>query len=146
MKNQAIVVKHPETGNVITKWEKDGKTYGKIRLDQSTIEVANGFTNIRKRVAFVTMDEATMEVLAPSLKDGQPYPIDGKIVRKESFSPFYDGQAHKINPTTNEAVLVNGNKVYLKDDFTTNMSAKDELIAASAVTVAEAATADALNG
>jgi hypothetical protein len=144
METQAIVVKHPESGKVITKWEKDGKTYGKIRLDQSTIVVENGFTNIRKRVAFVTMDEATMAVLEPSLKDGKPYPINGKIVRKESFEPLYAGQAHKINPTTNEAVLVNGKKVYFKDDFTTNMSAQDSLISATA-SVATESNVESLN-
>lgn len=130
MNNSKCIVKaHPDTKEVITKWEKDGKSYGRIRIDQAKVEFINGFGSVRNRSAFLTMEAEALESLG--LVAGQEFPVAGKIVRKETREPQYEGHNPKINPTTAEIHLVNGAPVYFQDTFTSNMSENDSLIAAT---------------
>ena len=57
------------------------------------------------------------------LKAGQE--LVGKIIKKESFSPFYEGQQPKINPQTNEQVLTNDRPTYLEFQYTEDPNAHD---------------------
>lgn len=57
------------------------------------------------------------------LTEGQE--LIGKIIKKESFAPFYDGQQPKINPQTNEQVLTNGRPTYLEFQYTEDTKAHD---------------------
>ena len=57
------------------------------------------------------------------LKAGQE--LVGKIIKKESSAPFYEGQQPKINPTTNEQVLTNGRPTYLEFQYTEDPNAHD---------------------
>ena len=149
MKNQVKVSAHPVTGQVWTKFAKpgkDGKIRGKIRVDQSLISLEGGIGNKKNRSAFITLDEELYKEM--SLSAGSM--LDGKIVRKESRTPFYEGQQPKINPTEKKIHLVDGAPVYFKDEYTADLSANDELItgtislgAAVAERVAESA---GLNG
>ena len=111
------VAKHPVTGNVITISEKNPE-FGTIRLDAEQNVFSNGFFSVQKRTAFVRGRLVDLESL--SLKDGQI--LAGQIVRKESFEPFYEGQAPKINPTTSEVVLTDGRPTYLEFEYTEDMS------------------------
>jgi hypothetical protein len=134
--NTQKVVAHPETGQVITLFNKmsatgEEKIYGRVRIDETTLVLNDGFIRPQRRTAFVTLDEAAMQILTPYIKEGNPYPMEGKVVVKESLKPHYEGQTPKINPTTEDYVLCDGQYVYRTTEFTTNLEAKDELIQAT---------------
>lgn len=111
---------HPDTGLVITQ-NPNKPEFGSIRLDYKTATLSGGFSSIGNRSAFI---HGRMEDLeAFGLKAGQE--LVGKIIKKEKFSPFYDGQQPKINPTTNEQVLTNGRPTYLEFQYTEDPNAHD---------------------
>ncbi len=148
MKNQVKVSSHPTTGAIWTKNAKegkDGKSYGNIRVDQKEISLEGGIANKKNRSAFISMEESLAVELA--LEVGQALP--GKIVRKESRSPFFEGQKPKINPTEKKIHLVDGAKVYFKDEYTENLDAQDSLITGTIslgeAVVEQVATSAALN-
>ena len=134
--NSQKVVAHPDTGELIalfTKMDVNGeeKTYGKVRIDEETLIVNSGFSSAQKRTAFVTLDDSAIKMLLPFLKEGLPYPLEGKVVVKETFHPQYEGQSPKINPTTEEYIKVDGKLVYRSTEFTTVLDAKDIILKSS---------------
>jgi hypothetical protein len=112
MSNKVQVVAHPTTGLVITAGTKNPE-WGTIRVDSVHKSMAGGILNIQKRTAFI---RGKLEDLA-SLGWGANQSIVGQIIKKESFTPFYENQPAKINPTTKEEVLTNGQKTYLEYVF-----------------------------
>ena len=111
---------HPDTGLVITQ-NPNKPEFGSIRLDYKTATLSGGFSSIGNRSAFI---HGRMEDLeAFGLTAGQE--LVGKIIKKEKFSAFYDGQQPKINPTTNEQVLTNGRPTYLEFQYTEDPNAHD---------------------
>ena len=111
---------HPDTGLVITQ-NPNKPEFGSIRLDYKTATLSGGFSSIGNRSAFI---HGRMEDLeAFGLKAGQE--LVGKIIKKEKFSPFYDGQQPKINPQTSEQVLTNGRPTYLEFQYTEDPNAHD---------------------
>ena len=129
MKNlvkKPVVVKHPETGLVITP-SVNKPEFGTIRIDQETNVFSNGFFAVQKRTAFVRGRITDLESLG--LKDGST--LDGKIIRKESFEPFYENQEPKINPQTNEVILTDGRPTYLEFEYTEDKNASDHWVAES---------------
>ena len=111
---------HPDTGLVITQ-NPNKPEFGSIRLDYKTATLSGGFSSIGNRSAFI---HGRMEDLeAFGLQAGQE--LVGKIIKKESFSSFYEGQQAKINPTTNEQVLTNGRPTYLEFQYTEDPKAHD---------------------
>jgi hypothetical protein len=111
---------HPDTGLVITQ-NPNKPEFGSIRLDYKTATLSGGFSSIGNRSAFI---HGRMEDLeAFGLKAGQE--LVGKIIKKESSAPFYDGQQPKINPQTNEQVLTNGRPTYLEFQYTEDSNAHD---------------------
>jgi hypothetical protein len=129
-----VVVAHPETGKVITIFTKADKatgeerTFGRVRLDSESFTVSNGFTSVRKRTAFVVLDSQVLPLIAPHIQAGQPYPIAGKIVVKETLAPQYEGHVPKMDPSTNEYVRVHGMLVYRITEFTTDLNQRDILV------------------
>lgn len=129
MKNlvkKPVVVKHPETGLVITP-SVNKPEFGTIRIDQEVNVFNNGFFAVQKRTAFVRGRITDLESLG--LKDGST--LDGKIIRKESFEPFYENQEPKINPQTNEVILTDGRPTYLEFEYTEDKDASDHWVAES---------------
>ncbi len=57
--------------------------------------------------------------------------MEGKIIVKESLEPFYEGQAPKMNPITEEYIYCNGRHIYRTTEFTTNLEAQDQLVQAN---------------
>jgi len=132
-----LVVVHPVTNVVITPSTKNAE-YGTFRVDSERTSFENGFMNRQKRSAFIRGKISDLETLG--LRGGQTLP--GQIVKKESFSPFYDGQKSKINPSTGEVVLKEGKETFLEFVFTSDMGATDSWIGEStAVLSAEAQAA-----
>ena|SRR5690606_4057021 len=114
MKKEPVkVIAHPETGKVVTENpNKPGE--GSVRFDQEVNTMEGGYYNKRKRTAFIGGKVEDLESLG--LKAGQTMP--GRIVQKESYEPFYDGQSAKINPTTNEVIQKNGKDVFFQFVYT----------------------------
>lgn len=143
---KALVVSHPETGKIITRFvaEKGGE-FGKIRVDQTTLVVQNGFSTFAKRSAFITVDGETADLLENMLIEGQPYPIPGKIVVTESTTPFYVGQKPKTKGKDGEVITSGGMPVYRNTEFVTDLSTEDTLVESDKVGIAVTNTAIAGN-
>lgn len=128
MKKEVLVRKHPETGAVFS--AKDGSDWVSVRVESEQLINKNGMIILQKRVAFVRIQKTLAEALSAmgKLQDNKPFPLEGVIIVQESLIPFYDGQEPKINPITMENVLHEGREVYRQAIFSSNESAKDELI------------------
>lgn len=118
--SQVKVAAHPDTGNVITPSSNNPK-FGTIRVDSEHKSFEGGFVNISKRSAFIRGKMSDLNSLG--LRKGQA--LQGKIIKKESFEPFYEGHASKINPQTGEAILTNGRETYLQYEYTADKNACD---------------------
>jgi len=114
------VVAHPETGAVITV-SKNNSQYGTIRLDSENVSLEGKFMNKSKRTAFIRGKVEDLQSLG--YKAGQT--LGGKIMKKESFSPFYEGQRPKINPSNGEIILTNGEETFLDYTYTSDANALD---------------------
>lgn len=121
--NKVTVASHPETGNIITPSTKNPE-YGTIRVDSVETTFKNGFMNKSKRSAFIRGEIVNLESL--NLKEGSQ--MNGKIIKTESFEPFFEDQECKINPTTGEVVLTNGRETFLQFEFTTDVNASDTFL------------------
>lgn len=130
---KAIVKKHPDTNLVITEaTSANGTKYGKFRVEQLCLEPGeNGVLNVKSRSAFITVFGDAVDTMKGILQDGMEYPVAGKIVRKESRTPFYEGQNPKKNPSTDEIHLVDGAPVYFIDEWSGDANAQDQLIRSS---------------
>lgn len=114
------VVVNPETGLVLTPNRyKEG--FSTFRLDDLTEVINNNFFDIKRRTVFITGENAKLEKL--KLFAGKAFP--GKIIRVESFTPFYTGQLPKRNFDTGELYLTNGRPTYYEFRYTQDMNAQD---------------------
>lgn len=111
------IIAHPETGNLFTETSKEG--WVKCQLQSEELVVSNGVITKQKRVAFplISADAASM---MNSLKSGSVFPIEGKIIRKITSEPQYEGHKAVVNPSTGEE-----KNYYQTFEFTTNTSAVD---------------------
>lgn len=124
--NTPIVIAHPKTGKLITMTtSRNGKKYGKVRVDQMELIVNGSFSTSKRRSAFITLDEETVSLVEPLLQDRQPYPVEGKIIVRESIIPFYEGQEPKYKGKGGDVVLYKEHPVYRETEFTTDMNAQD---------------------
>jgi len=119
MVNFVKVAVHPETGKVVNPTKN--KDISSIRVESVGFGVGNSF--VSRRVAFINGNTELLESLG--LKAGQQ--LKGKIIVKQRFTPFFQGQKCKINPTTGEPVLTNGREVFVQTLFTDNVNAVDEI-------------------
>lgn len=125
-----VVVAHPKTGELISMFDsksQEGK-FGKIRVDQINLEVNKGFSAMKRRSAFITLDEATSKMLKPLLVEGEAYPLEGQIVVRESLDPFWPNQEPKRKGKYGDIVTHLGSPVYRETEFTSDMSAQDEFL------------------
>lgn len=118
MSNFCKVGVNPTNGLRITPSEKNPE-YGTVRLDSEQHVVTDGFVNLRKRSAFV---RGKIEVLQSMFSSDR---VQGKIIRKTSSAPFYDGQEPVANPDTGENALRNGQLYYQQFLFTQDLNAFD---------------------
>lgn len=133
-KGATKVIAHPETGVVVTQ-NVNNPEYGTIRVDSETITFSqDGFMNKSRRTAFIRGEYKLLVSLG--LKDGMSLP--GKIIKKESYKPFFEGQSPKINPSTGEVVLTNGRETYLQFVYTEDVNASDVFITEEAEVIADA--------
>lgn len=122
MNSDVKVVAHPETGAVITQ-NVNKPEFGTLRLDSENVSMSGGYLNKNRRTAFVGGNYEEFKSLG--LRAGQVMP--GLIQKQESFSPFYEGQSPKINPTTQEVIFKNGKEVYLQFEYIADSNAADSI-------------------
>ena len=137
------IVAHPETGKMFT--ETSNSAWVKCQLQSEEIAVNNGVISLQKRVAFPLID-AKAAAFLKGLKSGDKFPIPGKIIRKVTSEPQYEGHKEVVNPSTGEVM-----GYYQSYTFTTDMSAYDvdERVATPATTkeyAEDAAKAELANG
>lgn len=121
--------------------------YGSIMLSQTGFGFGDGgFLNTEKRVSFISGEVAKLEgfVSAYGLTPGCDYSAKTgkahKLVIKEQTTPFFEGQAPKINPRTQEQLATkDGEPIYRRVSLLTEDSAD-----ANDVMVAHVSTAAAL--
>jgi hypothetical protein len=130
---KVIMRAHPETGELGTEQTmKNGEKIVTVRVEQSTIEANNGFIQERKKVAFARLPE-NLKHLIDNKKDGDEFPIPGKIVVKEALKPFYEGQEPKRAGADGGYCVKDGQPIYREAIFTSNLNAQDELIEHNAI-------------
>lgn len=126
------IVKNQKNGSIFTlneKISKDGIERGFYVCESTEITMEGGFVRKNKVTALLTVESSLAKELAWVV--GKQ--LTGKIITIESFKPFYEGQPFKINPTTKDAVLINGQKVYRQSTYTDNMELSSSLLVQGAV-------------
>ena len=128
LSGKVIAKKHPETGELFT--VGNNPEWCIVKVESSVLENDEGFLVLKTRNAKIRLQVALAQTMMTKglLKDGQELPIKGKIIIRESFDPFYDGQAVKINPSTGEVILYMNRPVYRQSIFTSNMDERDMFI------------------
>ena len=141
MSQKIFAVVNPTTGNLFT--PNAAGTHFSVRVQSTTMESTNGYMNARRRSAFLRVEKELLNEFAKACglnpnfpqtaadpdNEGKfvatqiPFKLDGQIQVRESYSPFYEGQDPKSNPTTGEVFLKEGNEVYRDTQFITDTSA-----------------------
>ena len=112
------IIAHPETGKMFT--ETSNPDFVKCQLQTQELVVNGGVISFQKRVAFPALNVNTIEALK-GLKSGDIFPLEGKITRKITSIPQFEGHQKVKNPTTGEEM-----DYYQTFEFTTNLHATDE--------------------
>jgi len=101
--------------------------YGSIRVEQNAVTLGR-WANVSNRTAWIqgTIEALNQAVKHYKLKAGSE--LDGKIVIKEQFMPFYEGQAAKTYGDSGFPCLLDGAEIYRQAYYTTDMNDQDELI------------------
>lgn len=128
-KKNVMVMSHPETKKVLTVSKKNPE-YGSIRLESVQQTFQGGFLRTEKRVTFLNGLVKDLEawISSENIKEGTM--LGGKIVKLQSYEPFFEGQTPRINPTTGELALCKetGREVYLEFRYSPNMSEEDRWV------------------
>jgi hypothetical protein len=124
------VIANPKTGKVFNQnanLGKDGKAYGWFLVESSVLDTSGPIVSIKRRTAVKAISKEAYDAAAGLLQVGSQLP--GKIVVREALEPFYDGQKAKTAGEGGEVCTFNGNPIYRETEFTSDLSASDELIA-----------------
>ncbi len=111
------IIAHPETGALFT--ETSNPDFVKCQLSSEQVVVNNGVIQLQKRVAFPLLQAKVVSALG-NLTDGSKFPLGGKIIRKVTAEPQWEGHQEVINPTTGEVM-----GYYQSFEYTTNANASD---------------------
>ena len=124
--SKILVKTHPETGRVLTQNPKN-QDWSTVRLEQETFVMNGRIAGKVTRSAFIT---GPTEVLnAMNLQPNGEYPVPGKLVVKESLTPFYEGQKAKVAGDTGVECKLDGQPIYRQVEFSNDTTAPDVLIA-----------------
>jgi len=113
------IIAHPETGKLFTPTSIEGWVKCQVRSEE--LISSNGVISVQKRTAFPLIQQAAAELMS-NLKNGDVFPLQGKIVRKVTLEPQYPNQKKVVNPQTGEEM-----GYYQSYTFTTDMNAVDEI-------------------
>ena len=140
-------IDNPETG--------EKQELASIMVQSQTLSgFSKGIARIEKRIAYATIPAEALDIdffgnkqpLSASLIDQAPWPFEGKIVVKETLTPYVkkDGtkQEPKINPRTGEIITFNGSPVYRNTLYTEDMSDSDVFLRESKSASMEATSSE----
>ena len=135
----------------VVKPSANNPEWGSVMVVGETVSFNNGIMNTSRRIAFLRGKLEALQALG--LQEGTDLNAKlasigadtVKIVRKESLTPFYEGQEAKKNPRTEEFIKdASGNPIYMQDVLVNTSALEgDELIATSAPAVHAEAGDDA---
>ena len=110
-------------GSIITQ-NQNNPEYGYIRVEQGAVSLGR-WANVENRVAFIqgTMENLSTAVNLMGLKANKE--LDGKIVIKEQFMPFYEGQTCKTYGDSGFPCLQDGAEIYRQTYYTTDLNDSD---------------------
>ena len=116
-----------DANGAIISQSKNNPEYGSIRVEQNAVTFGR-WVNLSKRVAFIqgTMEALQAAVSQLNLTTGSTIP--GRIVIKEQFTPFYEGQSPKTFGDSGFPCLLDGAEIYRQTYFTNSNEDQDELI------------------
>lgn len=113
------IIAHPTTGELFTQ-TSNSKWY-KCQIESKELSMSNGFINLSKRSAFPLIPKEAVEMLQEmGLKSGDNFPIQGKITRKITSAPQFEGHQPVSNPKTGEIM-----NYYQSFTFTENVNETD---------------------
>jgi len=139
MNNNVIIKADATTGAVLRMSTiKDGltgemKEIGTVRVEQSAFTMRKGFLVTSKRSAFIKLTGDQIESLGNLLIDNATFPLPGKIVIKETLTPYVNKTTGKVQEPKRkgkdgEIITYQGEPVYMNADFTDNMAEPDEFL------------------
>lgn len=122
--SKLIIVAHPETKELFTKTSNPEWSKCQVR-EVGKISVTNGVIRSLDVSCFPLIQTKLAKSL--NLKDGDNFPISGKIVRELSRTPFYDNQTTaKVSSESDAAeAMIESQPYYSQYSFVTDMSAND---------------------
>jgi len=129
LSGKTVIAKvNPETNELFT--IGNNKEWCSVRVESSVLENDEGFWTMKTRVAKIRLQVELAETLEAKglLKDGKELPVKGKIIIRESFEPFYEGQEPKMNPKTMSMICFMNQPVFRQSIFTSNMDDRDMFI------------------
>lgn len=114
--SKVIIVAHPETGEMFTEQKND---IFKCQVRSEEVVVKNKFITKETRVAFPPFTKDAVEAFS-HLKDGDRFPIEGRIRKTVSSIPQFEGHQQVTNPETDEKM-----GYYHTFEFTSNLKVND---------------------
>lgn len=134
MKNQVVVIANKTTGQVFNSTgisAKDGKEYGWYTVEQKFVDRSGAMDKVTVLTALRSTSAEAFNAMP--LAAGEL--LDGKILVKESTTknPFRANQEPKRAGKDGGILLFNGLPIYRETEFTTDLSAKNVLVAYTAI-------------
>jgi hypothetical protein len=126
---------------------KDGKQYGFIRVESTTVDFSGALARVKTQSALKTMSLDDFNKAKDFLTPGRELP--GKIVVRESLEQRPGYQAKMAGSGENaQACTLGGAQIYRATEFTSDLNATDELIKHDNVIVGSmiASASESLNG
>lgn len=118
----------PDASGRIVRINQNKPEYGSIEFRQRREQLRRGWVQFKERVTWLagTIDDLEEFVEFYNLTVDSQLP--GKIYTVESFKPFYMDQQPKINPSTGNAVLVDGALVYQQSYYDKTGESEDKYL------------------
>lgn len=126
--NEYCVRVIPDASGRIVRVNANKPDYGSIEFRQRREQLRKGWVQFKERVTWLagTVDDLEEFVDFYNLSANSMLP--GKIYTVESFKPFYMDQQPKINPSTGNAVLVDGALVYQQSYYDKTGNSEDSFL------------------
>jgi hypothetical protein len=132
MLNTVKVIPHPETGKVFTQkmnedgtphLDKNGEEHGVIRVQSRKANLGFAYKSaVKTRNAFIQIPKKSYEESADLFTAGSIH--EGKIVREDSLTPWYEGQK-PLDNGKGITITSDGAPVYRRELFTESLSRTD---------------------
>lgn len=139
--SKVTITKNPKTGAIFTanaNLGKDGKQYGYIRVESTEVDMSGAFARVKTRSALKPISQEDFNKASGILVEG--HQIVGKIINIDSLTeaPGFSALMVPVSKGSAElrGVLSNGQQIYRKTEFTSNLEAADSVLTYDKVAVA----------